>query len=156
MSVPAPGVKGSRSRSLSAGVPGRFLRFAAVGAANTAITFAVFTLCTAVLHLPAAGANVLGWVAGFVNSFLVNRAWTFADRGGASARRTLPRFAASTLLAFSVSEVVVVAGDALVSSGSATGQSSQTALLLIEAVAIGTSLVINYLLASRWAFKDHA
>ena len=133
-------------------VPARFLRFAAVGVANTAITFLVYSLCTAFLHVPAAGANVIGWIAGFINSFLLNRVWTFRDREGA-ARQTMPRFALTTLVALGISEAVVVAGDALASSWSASGHASQTALMVIEAIAIGASLAVNYLLASRWAFK---
>lgn len=138
---------------ISTRVSARFLRFATVGIANTAITFFVYSLCTGLLHVPAAGANLIGWIAGFINSFLLNRVWTFSDRRGASTRQTLPRFAATTLVALGISEAVVVAGDALVSSWSAGGHSSQVALMAIEAVAICASLALNYLLASRWAFK---
>jgi putative flippase GtrA len=132
----------------------RFLKFAVVGTANTAITFAVFNLCTGWLHMPAAGANVLGWVTGFVNSFVWNRAWTFRDRGHLTAGRVLPRFAVANLAAFGVSEAVVVGGQAFVNAVTRTaGSPSALALNAIEALAIGCSLAVNYAISTRWAFR---
>ncbi len=129
----------------------RFLTFAAIGAVNTAVTFAVFNLCTAV-GLPAAAANAVGWTAGFANSFLMNRTWTFADRRGLSTGRTLGRFAATNLVAFAVSEAVVVAGAALLTAGGASS-SSTLALNAVELLAVAASLCVNYALALRWAFR---
>jgi putative flippase GtrA len=154
MSVGAPELRSAATSRPRLKVPARFLRFATVGVVNTAITFVVYSLCTGLLHVPAAGANVIGWVAGFVNSFLLNRAWTFRDRQD-GAGRTVLRFGLSTLVALGVSEAVVVAGEALASGWSASGHASQAALMAIEAIAIGVSLAVNYLLASRWAFKAH-
>ena len=56
----------------------RIARFCVVGVANSAITLAVFTLLCA-LGAPAPAASALGFAAGAVNSFLLNRRWTFAD-----------------------------------------------------------------------------
>ncbi len=129
----------------------RFLTFAAIGLVNTAVTFAVFNLCTAA-GLPAAAANALGWTAGFANSFLMNRTWTFADRRDLSTHRTLARFAATNAVAFAVSEAVVLAGAALLSAGSG-GAAHTLALNAVELVAVATSLCVNYVLALRWAFR---
>jgi len=128
----------------------RFLTFAAIGAVNTAVTFAVFNLCTAA-GLPAAAANALGWAAGFANSFLMNRTWTFADRRDLQAGRTLARFAVTNAAAFAVSEAVVLAGAALLPAGA--GPAHTLALNAVELLAVAASLCVNYVLALRWAFR---
>lgn len=86
----------------------QFYRFAIVGCLNVMISFAVFVLCYEVwpmarlildisesagawirgalaghgiLAVDAAVANVVGYVAGMVNSFLLNKTWTFRAQG---------------------------------------------------------------------------
>lgn len=127
----------------------RFLKFALVGASNTAITLAVFHLLAETLAVPALWANAVGWLAGFVNSFTWNRVWTFRDARSVPTRRVLPRFAASTLVALAVSSGVVLILQALVP---VAGRGAP-ALDAIEAVAILTALVTNYTLSTRWAFR---
>jgi putative flippase GtrA len=124
---------------------------------NTAVTFVVFNLCTAWLQVPAAAANVAGWTAGFLNSFLWNRRWTFADRRDASARRTFLRFAAVNVVAFGVSEGVLVGLEALSSTTGVTAAPGYGVTVnLIEGAAIVCALAVNYLLSSRWAFAGAA
>jgi len=120
---------------------------------NTGVTFAVFNLCTAVFGLPPAVANLIGWAAGFANSFVWNRAWTFADRRSLPTRSVLLRFAAVNGLALAVSESVLLGLEALASAGGLTAQYGSTLVGNgIEGVAIGAALAVNYLLSSRWAF----
>ena len=114
----------------------RFLKFALVGAANTAITLAVFHVMAVSFGFAAVWSNAVGWLAGFANSFTWNRVWTFRDARSVPTRRVLPRFAASTLVALAVSTLVVLILQALVSAASR----SAAVLDAIEAVAIVTSL----------------
>jgi putative flippase GtrA len=132
----------------------RFLRFALIGLGNTAVTFAVFNLCLALLHLPAAAANVIGWVAGFANSFAWNRAWTFADRRHLRVGRVLPRFALVSLAALGVSEAVLVGLHSALLSSRLVDLLPRTLLLNgIELAAIGCSLGVSYALSACWAFR---
>jgi putative flippase GtrA len=132
----------------------RFLKFAVVGVANTAITFLVFNLATRLLGMPAAGANAVGWIAGFANSFVWNSAWTFADRPGLARRRVLLRFAVCNLLALGVSTAVVVGLQAAAAGGGVAAALPRAAELnLIELAAIAGSLSVNYIVSSRWAFR---
>jgi putative flippase GtrA len=70
----------------------RLVRFCAVGAANTAITLAAFAALVA-LGLPAPAASGIAFGVGAVNSYQLNRRWTFAGLG--MARNALLRFAAA-------------------------------------------------------------
>ena len=70
---------------------GRILRFCAVGAFNTLITLAVFAALDAV-GVPAPVASAVGFCAGAVNSYQINRRWTFSDIP--TARNAWVRFVA--------------------------------------------------------------
>ncbi len=132
----------------------RFLKFAAVGVVNTAVTFAVFNLLATWLGAPSAAANLAGWTAGFVNSYFLNRAWTFADRRGLQTGRVLARFALTNALAFGISELIVITGEAVLTSSGLAGTAPRTlALNAIELAAIAASLSVNYLLSQHWAFR---
>jgi putative flippase GtrA len=86
MSAPATArvLRADRRESL------RIARFCVVGIANSAVTLAVFAALSAV-GCPAPPASAIGFAAGAVNSFLLNRRWTFADL--AVAHRAFWRFA---------------------------------------------------------------
>ena len=129
--------------------PVRFLKFALVGLSNTAITFAVFNLLAIVLGLPVLPANALAWVAGFANSFIWNRSWTFGDRTRLPLGRVLTRFAASSLVALAVSTVVIASLDALLRHGHGVGR-----LNALEGAAVAAALVVNYFLSSQWVFRE--
>jgi putative flippase GtrA len=77
----------------------QLLRFGLVGAANTALTLAAYSALVA-LGTPVALAAAIGWGAGALNGFVLNRAWTF--RGSARGALSAARYA-----------VVALAGSAL-------------------------------------------
>jgi putative flippase GtrA len=132
----------------------RFIKFAAVGVLNTAIMFAVFNLCALWLGMSAEAANVIGWTAGFLNSFHWNRMWTFADRRDLPGGRVFVRFALTNLVALAVSMAVIVAGQAGISRLSlASSLPEAAALNAIEAAAIAAALVVNYTLSTTWAYR---
>ena len=63
-----------------------FARFVVVGCANFVVSFAAFYASYQYLPLPessgrGAVANVLAYCAGLVNSFVLNRLWTFRAEG---------------------------------------------------------------------------
>jgi putative flippase GtrA len=64
---------------------GQLARYLAVGAANTAISFATYALLIAVA-VPSEAAAALAFAAGAVNGYVLNRRWTFAARDSTRAR----------------------------------------------------------------------
>jgi putative flippase GtrA len=64
---------------------GQFARFLAVGAANTAISFALYSLLVGA-STPAALAATVAFAAGAVNGYVLNRRWTFCAPDSPKAR----------------------------------------------------------------------
>ena len=129
----------------------RFLRFAVVGVGNTAVAWFVFNVLAVGLHVAPLWANAAGWLAAFANSYFWNRRWTFSDRRELAARRVLPRFAVTNLVALGASTLVIAVLQRTITA--AEGQRlSALQLNGIEAAAIAVSLTLNYALSSRWAF----
>lgn len=79
---------------------GTIVKYGLVGVGNTLLTFLVFEgllLCGA----GAFAANLAGYAAGFVNSFVWNRRWVFRATGG-SRRRQAVLFALGAVLCYGV------------------------------------------------------
>jgi putative flippase GtrA len=84
------------------------LRFGIVGIANTGLDLAAFWLLASVVGMPLLLANTISYSAGVLNSFTLNRLWTF--RGVAfhnSAAVQLPLFLVVSLIGLGVSTVIL-------------------------------------------------
>src|SRR5436305_14584475 len=63
----------------------QFVKFGIVGASNTLLSFLIYTLLLKVFGVWYLAAAAIGFLIGAVNSFLLNRSWTFRGHvGGAS------------------------------------------------------------------------
>jgi putative flippase GtrA len=117
----------------------RMVRFAVVGASNTVLTLAVFTILTRI-GVAATEAAAAGWVAGATNGYRLNRAWTF--RGAAGGTPTMLRYAAVQLL-----------GAALSGAGVAVASSDlELRRLLAEITVLPVVTLITYVLSRRLVF----
>ena len=135
-------------------------RFALVGCTNFVVSFTAFFLSfnylppsavatlagSASSHPPqAAVANVIAYLAGMVNSFLLNRSWTFRATSGNALPQAL-RFTAVSLFSLTMSTVVTFAlVDVL-------GLPSLAVWVPLTAVVV----VVNYLGCKYWAFAPRA
>jgi len=112
--------------------PLEFLRFCMVGAVNTGVDFLVFALLShlGVLLLI---AQVVSYTCGILNSFLLNRNWTFQAKR--RSPRQLTRFLALNLCTLSITYGLLVCfHDQLAWS-----------VLVSKLLATGVSLVINFM-----------
>jgi len=76
----------------------QFAKFVAVGVFNTTIGLACIFAAKAFLGWGDLAANVSGYAVGLATSFMLNRTWTFRDRGRVSP--ALLRFLGAFLLAY--------------------------------------------------------
>ncbi|MDP4161330.1 MAG: GtrA family protein [Bacillota bacterium] len=85
--------------------PLEFLKFSLVGAVNTGVDFTVFTVLTnlGVLILV---AQCISYTCGVLNSFLLNRTWTF--RGCAQSSKSFLRFLLLNLGTLIVTYILLV------------------------------------------------
>lgn len=84
------------------------LRFGVVGIVNTVLDLAVFWLLAGVLSTPILIANTLSYSVGALNSFALNRVWTFrgvAFRRGAAVQ--LPLFMLVSLVGLVVANLTL-------------------------------------------------
>lgn len=102
-SVPVPGARQAQGASL--------VRYLLVGAANSLLGYlAIFAAMFAGIgHV---GANAIGYGAGLLLGFVLNRAWSFRSR--APVARSLPRYLLVIVVAYLANLAsVVIAVDAL-------------------------------------------
>jgi putative flippase GtrA len=139
-------------------------RFALVGCTNFVVSFTAFFLSFNYLpagtvaalagvvgagnasHPPqAAVANVIAYLAGMVNSFLLNRSWTFRATKGNALPQAL-RFGVVSLFSLTMGTLVTFAlVDVL-------GLPSLAVWVPLTAVVV----VVNYLGCKHWAFAPRA
>lgn len=67
----------SKTKNLNKKTIIQFFKFLVVGAINFLVDFGVLTLLNVVIGVPVAPANVVSYTCGVVNSFVINRYWTF-------------------------------------------------------------------------------
>ena len=121
----------------------RLTRYALVGALNTAITFAVFSVLV-LAGVGYAAALVIGYAAGLASGYTLNRRWTFAVAH--EPRRQVPRY-------------LVVQGAGLLANLAvlvALVEVARLPALAAQAVALVTVLVTTYTLNRRWTFVSTA
>jgi putative flippase GtrA len=116
-------------------LPAQVVRFAVVGASNTAVTFITYMLVSRLV--PAVAAAVLGWAAGAANGYRLNRGWTFASR--ARGARPVARYLAVQALAAGVS-----AGGVAILSGMPHAAA--------EAVSLPVASALAFVLCRAWVF----
>jgi putative flippase GtrA len=87
-----------------------FLRFIVVGCVNFVVSFAAFYASYHYLPLGGHGrgavANVLAYAAGMINSFILNRLWTFEAEGSVGVHAA--KFAVLNVATLAASTIVVL------------------------------------------------
>ena len=118
-----------------------FMRFCLVGAVNTGVDFTVFAVLSnlGVLMLV---AQCVSYTCGVLNSFLLNRTWTF--RGYGQSPGQLIRFLALNLGTLTITYGLLVYFHT----------SLAWPLLVCKLLATAASLGVNYLGSRLWIFPQ--
>lgn len=117
----------------------RLARFCVVGALNTALTLATFSVLVA-FAVPAALASAVGFGVGALNGYELNARWTFA--GARRDRTVVARYVG-----------VQLGGAALSAAGVAAGRGAGLAQLSAEFVILPVVTLSTYLLGRRFVFS---
>ena len=128
----------------SAELIGLLSRFGLVGLANTALGFGVIAALDIGLGVNRQVANALGYGAGMVLSFVLNRTFVFRSRD--RSRATAPTFVASLLIAFCLNQAVLFVVSQVL--GHSTPER-----LAAQLVAMASYTVAFFLLCRLWVFR---
>lgn len=117
-----------------------FIRFCAVGILNTAVDFAVFSLLT-LWNVPLLAAHCVSYSCGILNSFFLNRSWTFRRLGNIGGQ--LSRFVVLNLITLTVT------------SGLLLYMRERWGLPVLSGklIATGASVILNYTGNRLWVFS---
>lgn len=125
------------------------LRFAFIGGINTAIDFGILFLLHGV-GLNKYIANIISTSAAFIFSFFANRAFTFKSKG--SAKKQFIPFLIVTMTGLWILQPVIIW-----LTLQPLGQLNESvALFIAKLTATIASLIWNYILYSRFVFKEKA
>ncbi|MFC5469572.1 GtrA family protein [Cohnella suwonensis] len=119
----------------------KMAKYALVGGLNTGVDFAVFVTLVYASGFGSALAQTISYAAGVVNSYLLNRYWTFEMKAKRSYAE-LARFIAINVLSFAAATAVLLGLEAL-------GAESALAKL----VSVAFSMTINYMGFRLWVFR---
>lgn len=121
--------------------PLAFLKFCLVGLMNTGVDFSVFTLLT-FWSVPIFAAQTVSYSAGVLNSFLMNRTWTFKQISHSKGQ--FIRFLILNLVTLAITyELLIEFHDRC-----------SWPLLLSKLAATGLSLIINFAGSRLWVFSN--
>lgn len=120
----------------------QFAKFGLVGFVNTAIHYAVFYVLYSLFGVHYLVASAIGYAAGLVNSYLMNRTWTFKSR---RSDKTL-EFSVFVLVNVVSLGLNLIALKLLVSRGHVPPEFAQI-------IAIAFSLTANFAGNKFWTFK---
>ena len=85
----------------------QFIKYGIVGASNTVLTFVIYTILVEAFRVEYVVALLVGYVAGSLNSYLLNRHWTF--RAGHLAHASVgPRFAVVQIVAIAANTGLLI------------------------------------------------
>ncbi len=119
----------------------RMVKFGITGVANTLVDFIVYTVLAVPLGVNVYLSQFCGYAAGMLNSYLVNRSWTFQSRD---------RFFSGQLFRFLVTNLAVLGVSMLLIKGfMAVGFGK----ILAKLGATCITLVLNFVISRLWVFR---
>lgn len=119
----------------------QYMRFALVGASNTLLSTGVYVGLVQ-LRVPYLVASGLAFALGALNSYVLNRRWTFRSRG-----RPVPevaRFACVQAVGLAVNLILLAA----------FVRGAGLSHLLGQLLAFPLASVVTFALSRQWAFRD--
>lgn len=125
------------------------IRFGIVGAANTALDFAILFILVA-LGLDKIPANYISTGVSFIFSFFVNKSFTFKATGG-NAKKQFLLFISITIVGLWIIQPLIIGGLSTVLTS--THWASGLILFVAKIIATFASLIWNYIFYSRIVFK---
>ena len=121
----------------------RFLKFGVTGVLNTVIDSVVYFALIAVFGFNIYAAQTLGYACGTLNSYIVNRSWTFSSKSHFFSAE-LVRFLVVNLITLGISYLVLYYLQLWFPGGNE---------LLLKLPVVAVTLAVNFVLSRLWVFR---
>lgn len=118
------------------------LKFCVTGGLNTVIDLAVTIVLNSLLHVNINLAKPIGYICGMVNSFVMNKKWTFKTKDSAT-KKELVKFVLVNVCMLGLSLLLINIFKSTLQIGDAFANILST----------GIVMVINFLVSNFWVFK---
>ncbi|EWY38914.1 polysaccharide synthesis protein GtrA [Skermanella stibiiresistens SB22] len=115
--------------------------FAVIGVSNTLIDIGIYALLSGGLGIHPVVANTVSYSTGTLSSYLMNRRWTFRDRGSSNPARQFVAFCATNLITLATCNAVMAS----------TLDLAPEAAIKVLVVAIG--FMMNYTMSNLLVFR---
>jgi len=119
------------------------LKFGITGVSNTVVDFCIFTLLYQILLIDKYTAQVIGYSAGILNSYIVNRSWTFKSKQGFLSLQ-LVKFVAVNLCMLGLSLMFIWLFSDVLGLGTMISKLFATAIIM----------VVNFVISKLWVFAE--
>jgi len=121
----------------------QIIRFGLVGLLNTAVDFGVFTLLTAAVGMGYAISHVISYSCGVINSYFINRFWTFKQKGKGHPLEFV-KFVLVNLVSLGLSSLVLMLLE----------ERAGFSVYLAKLGAIFCSMAVNFAGSKLFVFKE--
>lgn len=125
---------------------GKFVRFAITGAVNTLIDIGVAALVRYLFHNDYL-AQAAGYICGIINSYAVNRSWTFRKERDGFFSAQLVKFLAVNLLTLGIS---------MGATWLFHTRLGVEPWIIMKLLVTAVTIVVNFTLSNLWAFRKKA
>jgi putative flippase GtrA len=122
-------------------------RFGLAGALNTLVGLSIITALDLGLHLPPSVANAVGFAAGMVCGFVLNRNFVF--RSQAKAQSLGPKYLLTVATGFVLNQLALHAVLRALGSG-------HTQHMIAQVSGMGVYTVTTFLICRFWVFREPA
>lgn len=121
----------------------KFIKFGITGGLNTAIDFVVYTVLVSFFAVNLYTAQVVGYACGTLNSYIVNRSWTFRSKN---------KFFSRELIKFIIVNLIT-----LLISLAAMYFLQQWFVginkIILKLPVVAVTIVVNFILSKLWVFR---
>ncbi len=122
----------------------QFIKFSLVGALNSLVHFCVFVVLHRLAMVHYLVSSSIGYGVGMINSYVLNKRWTFSINGG-DFRREFGKFAVVNMIALLANIGALRFFKEQIHLSAETGQ----------VCAIGFSILVNFFGNRYWTFKKY-
>lgn len=121
----------------------KFIKFGITGGLNTVVDFVVYSCLVGLFSANIYLAQVIGYSCGTLNSYIINRSWTFHSKNAFFSRELL-KFIVVNLITLGISLIAMY----FLKSWFSLHE------MILKIPVLAVTIVVNFILSRLWVFKS--